>query len=430
MLPCYPAAHLGAVAVGNRSTDLTATTTLTSSKLKTCLRWCADIALVIVATGLTLVFFLFLRDTKTDQPYMPPKAPTVGVIGIKERPLMLTTELPGRVVAREISEVRPQVSGVIRDRIFVEGAQVKKGQLLYVIEDAAFRAAVVAAEAKLAEATAMIRLTRSRAERYATLLSHDAISRQDADEARNAYQLARANVRTQRGVLDAALVNLELTRIRAPISGKIGPSFVSLGAHVQSGQQEALALINKTDEVFVEVRQSSGKLLSLRESFETEHLHLREDANSAQVRLILPNGREYNQTGTLSFSEAVMDFTTCSVTLRVLFPNPDAKLHPGMAVRAIVTEGIKTRAILVPQRGITLDVRGNGVALIVDKDNLVVGRSVIIDRAVEKQWLITAGLSENDRLIVDGINSIKLGQKVRPFAPRQPIVAASDKRER
>ena len=254
MLPCYSAAHLGAVAVGNRSTDLTATTTLTSSKLKTCLRWCADIALLIVATGLTLVFFLFLRDTKTDQPYMPPKAPTVGVIGIKERPLMLTTELPGRVVARDISEVRPQVSGVIRDRIFEEGSQVKKGQLLYVIEDAAFRAAVVAAEAKLAEATAMIRLTRSRAERYAT---HNAISRQDADDARNAYQLARANVRTQRGVLDAALVNLEFTRIRAPISGKIGRSFVSLGAHVQSGQLEALALINRTDEVFVDVSQSS-----------------------------------------------------------------------------------------------------------------------------------------------------------------------------
>lgn len=340
---------------------------------------------------------------------------------------MLTTELPGRVVARDISEVRPQVSGVIRDRIFEEGSQVKKGQLLYVIEDAAFRAAVVAAEAKLAEATAMIRLTRSRAERYAT---HNAISRQDADDARNAYQLARANVRTQRGVLDAALVNLEFTRIRAPISGKIGRSFVSLGAHVQSGQLEALALINRTDEVFVDMSQSSDNLLNLRESFETEDLHLSEDANTAQVRLILPNGREYNQTGALSFSEAVMDSTTGSVTLRVLFPNPDAKLLPGMAVRATVTEGIRMRAILVPQRGITLDVGGNGVALIVDKDNLVVRRSVVIDRAVENQWLITGGLSENDRLIVDGLNSINLGQVVRPFAPRQPIVAASDKRER
>ena len=209
-------------------------------------------------------FFLFQRDTKTDQPYFPPRALTVGVIGIKERPLMLKTELPGRVATREIWEVRPQVSGVIRDRIFVEGAQVKKGQLLYVIEDAAFRTAVIAAEAKLAEATAMIRLTRSRAERYSTLLSYDAISRQDAHDARNAYQLARANVRTQRGVLDAALVNLELTRIRAPISGKIGRTFVSLGAQVQSGQQEALALINKTDEMFVELRQSPGSFLNLR----------------------------------------------------------------------------------------------------------------------------------------------------------------------
>lgn len=416
--------------MSDRSAKLTTTKTHSYLKFKIVCKWGADLVLVIVAMGQSFVLFLFLRESNTPEPHIPPKTPTVGIIGIKELPLELTTELPGRVVATEVSKVRPQVSGVIRHRTFEEGAHVKKGQLLYVIEDAPYREAVVSAKGKLAEATAMTRLTRSRAERYTTLLSHNAISRQEAVDAWDAYQLAQAKVRAHRSALNAALVTLEFTRIRAPISGQIGPSSVAAGAFIQSGQQEALAFINRTDEVFVDLIQPGDKPLNMGKSFDAKDFYLRESINTAQVRLILPDGREYGQAGIVSFSEANVHPVSGPVTWRALFQNPDAKLLPGMTVRARLNKGIKTRGILVPQRGITFDVRGNGVALIVGKDNIVVRKSVVIDRAIENHWLITAGLAENDRLIVDGLNSLNPGQLVRPFASRQPFVAASYKHER
>ncbi|MNK91527.1 Multidrug resistance protein MdtE precursor [compost metagenome] len=309
--------------------------------------------------------------------------------------------------------------------MFEEGAQVKKGQLLYVIEDASFRAAVVAAKKSLTEATAMIQTTRSRAEHYDALLAQKTISREDAVEARNAYLQARASVRARRRELDAAQVNLESTRIRAPITGIIGRTFVAVGERVESKKKEALALINRTDEVFVDINHSANRLLSLRESLKSGDLHPTSDDDTMQMRVVLSNGEEYNQIGNLRLSEAVANFTTPCVTLRALFRNPDSKILPGTTVRAIVTEGIRMHAILVPQRGITRDAEGNGIALILDQDNLVVRRPVVIDRAVGDQWLITAGLSENDRLIVDGLNLIAPGQVVRPFPPRPSIARHS-----
>ncbi|SFX80536.1 efflux RND transporter periplasmic adaptor subunit [Azotobacter vinelandii] len=384
------------------------------------------IVLAIATIALATVAALLLRHDQTPQPPAPPEPPAVGVIELREQTVSLTSELPGRVVAREISEVRPQVSGVIRQRLFEEGATVQEGQLLYVIEDAPYRAAVVSAEGRLAEATATIQSTRSKARRYDALLSQAAISRQDAEVARDAYAQAQASVRTQRGALDAARADLGFTRILAPISGSIGRSFVTVGALVQAGQLAPLALINRTDEVYVDVRQSADRMLDLRDSYDSGNLGPDEDPATAKMRLILPNGRAYAHDGTLRFSEAVVDPTTGSVAMRALFPNPDGKLLPGMAVRVVFTEGIRQRAILVPQQGITRDAKGGGIALVVGDDDRVVRKAVVADRTVGSQWLVTAGLSAGDRLVVDGLSAAQPGQRVRPVAPQHAMPGVPD----
>lgn len=388
--------------------------------------WRVGLVLAIVAIGLVTVVVLLLRHDQTPQSPSSPEPPAVGVIELREQAVSLTTELPGRVVAREISEVRPQVSGVIRQRLFEEGAIVQEGQLLYVIEDAPYRAAVVSAEGRLAEATATIQSTRSKARRYETLLQQNAISRQDAEVSRDAYAQAQASVRTQQGALDAARADLGFTQIRAPISGSIGRSFVTVGALVQAGQLAPLALINRTDEVYVDVRQSADRMLDLRDSYDSGNLGPGEDPATAKMRLILPNGRAYEHDGTLRFSEAVVDPTTGSVAMRALFPNPDGKLLPGMAVRTIFTEGIRQRAILVPQQGITRDAKGGGIALVVGEDDRVVRKAVAVDRTVGSQWLVTAGLSAGDRLVVDGLAAAQPGLLVRPVAPQHAMPGAPD----
>lgn len=388
--------------------------------------WRVGLVLAIAAIGLVTVVVLLLRHDQTPQSPSSPEPPAVGVIELREQAVSLTTELPGRVVAREISEVRPQVSGVIRQRLFEEGAIVQEGQLLYVIEDAPYRAAVVSAEGRLAEATATIQSTRSKARRYETLLQQNAISRQDAEVARDAYAQAQASVRTQQGALDAARADLGFTQIRAPISGSIGRSFVTVGALVQAGQLAPLALINRTDEVYVDVRQSADRMLDLRDSYDSGNLGPGEDPATAKMRLILPNGRAYEHDGTLRFSEAVVDPTTGSVAMRALFPNPNGKLLPGMAVRTIFTEGIRQRAILVPQQGITRDAKGGGIALVVGDDDRVVRKAVAADRTVGSQWLVTEGLSAGDRLVVDGLAAAQPGQPVRPVAPQHAMPGAPD----
>ncbi|MCF8710201.1 efflux RND transporter periplasmic adaptor subunit [Rhizorhapis sp. SPR117] len=350
------------------------------------------------------------EETKAPQP-------EVGVVTLKSESAILTSELPGRIVALETSEVRPQISGVIRRRLFEEGTIVRTGQVLYQIEDAPYRAALGSARGALARAQAAINATRLQAERYRDLVGINAVSRQDVDNAEATAGQARADVTAQRAAVEAAEVNLGFTRIRAPISGRIGRSRFTPGALVQAGQAEPLATIQRTDKVYVDVTQSAAEILDLRDEMRAGGLA--REGGRARVKLVLPNGKTYPIEGRLEFSEVNVDSTTGAVTLRATFPNPDGVLLPGMYVRARLIDGVRREAILAPQQGITHDPRGRATALVVDGQNKVKQRVVTTDRAIGDRWIVTKGLRAGDRLIVEGLLDAKPGATVRPMKPKQ-----------
>ena len=340
--------------------------------------------------------------------------PEVGVITLETETAALTSELPGRISAIETSEVRPQISGVIRKRLFEEGAIVHAGQVLYEIEDAPYRAALGTAQGGLARAEAGIDATRLQAERYRGLVDLNAVSRQEADNANAAAHQARADVAAQRAAVQAARINLGFTQIRAPISGRIGRSRFTPGALIQAGQPESLATIQQTERVYVDVTQSAADILNLKEAMRAGGV-IRDDG-SARVALLLPNGKTYPLEGKLQFSEVTVDQTTGAVTLRASFPNPDGMLLPGMFVRARLVDGVRQNAILAPQQGVARNERGEPTALVVNRENKVELRNLVIDRALGDRWVVTSGLKAGDRLIVDGLLQAKQGSTVRPAA--------------
>ncbi|MEG3172280.1 MULTISPECIES: efflux RND transporter periplasmic adaptor subunit [Sphingomonas] len=347
----------------------------------------------------------------------PPPTPTVGVVTVGEESVVLTSELPGRIAAVETSEVRPQVSGVVRDRLFTEGAMVSKGQVLYAIEDAPYRAALASAQGQLGAAQSQINATRLQAQRYGQLVALNAVSKQEADNATASAQQARANVAAQQAAVQSARVNLGFTRIKAPISGRIGRSLVTVGALVQTGQTDPLATIQRTNTVYVDVVQSAAQLLDLKQAMATGGV-TRGDG-SARVQLILPNGQTYPIEGRLQFAEVTVDQTTGAVTLRASFPNPNGLLLPGMYVRAKLVEGTRRQAIMAPTAGITRDPRGGATALVVNAQNKVEQRNVTTDRVIGDKWIVTSGLKPGDKLIVEGLLNLRPGSTVKPAAPQQ-----------
>jgi len=347
----------------------------------------------------------------------PPPTPTVGVVNVAEESVVLTSELPGRIAAIETSEVRPQVSGVVRDRLFTEGAMVSKGQVLYAIEDAPYRAALASAQGQLGAAQSQINATRLQAQRYGQLVALNAVSKQEADNATASAQQARANVAAQQASVQSARVNLGFTRIKAPISGRIGRSLVTVGALVQTGQTDPLATIQRTNTVYVDVVQSAAQLLDLKQAMATGGV-TRGDG-SARVQLILPNGQTYPIEGRLQFAEVTVDQTTGAVTLRASFPNPSGLLLPGMYVRAKLVEGTRRQAIMAPTAGITRDPRGGATALVVNAQNKVEQRTVTTDRVIGDKWIVTSGLKPGDKLIVEGLLNLRPGATVKPAAPQQ-----------
>jgi membrane fusion protein (multidrug efflux system) len=373
------------------------------------------------ALPLCLAAMLLLAACAREAPPPPPPPRAVGVVTIQSQPVELTAELPGRVAAVETSEVRPQVNGIVRQRLFEEGTQVRAGQVLYVLEDAPYRAAVAAAEGELAGATATIESTRLQSQRYRELASVNAVSKQEADDARAASLQAAANAEARRGNLARARVDLEFTRIRAPITGRIGRSLVTVGALVQNGQAAPLATIARTDPVYVDVTQSAAQLLDLRQALAGGTL-TREGPDSARVRLLLPNGSTYAREGVLRFSEVTVEPATGTVTLRASFPNPDGLLLPGMYVRAQLVEGVRTNAVLAPQQGITRDPRGRGLALVVGAGNKVERRQVDVGRSYGGAWIVNEGLRPGDRLIVEGGMRLQPGTEVRAVPPEQITV--------
>jgi membrane fusion protein (multidrug efflux system) len=353
--------------------------------------------------------FLLTSCGKAPPPAPPP--PSVGFVTLKTEPVTLETELPGRISALETSEVRPQVSGVLRQRLFREGSIVHAGQILYVIDDASYRASVLNAQGQLATAHATIRSTALQSDRYRQLAAANAISKQDADNAEASAQQAQAQVVTARGSLRSAQVNLDYTRVRAPITGRIGRSLVTPGALVATGQSDALATIQRTDSVYVDLSQSAAQLLDLKAALSGGGLS-RRGPDSARVQLLLPNGQTYPIEGKLQFAEVTVDQNTGSVTLRATFPNPNGVLLPGLFVRARIVEGVQEQGLLVPQAGISRNERGQATTLVLGPDDKLQPRIVTTRQTVGDKWLVTSGLKPGDRVVTEGLVGVMPGMKV------------------
>jgi membrane fusion protein, multidrug efflux system len=352
---------------------------------------------------------------KKPPPPMPP--PAVGYVVLRSEPVTLTTDLPGRVSAMESSDVRPQINGVIRRRAFIEGSIVHAGQVLYEIEDSPYRAAELNPRGQLAQAEANIAATQRQSDRFRQLVAISGVSKQDADNADAAAAQAKAAVIAQRGALMAAQVNLGFTRIRAPISGRIGRSLFTPGALVQDGQTDALATIQRMDQVYVDVTESAADLLNLRAAMQGGDV-TRPGPESARVQLILPNGQVYPIEGVLRFADVTVDPTTGAVVVRAVFPNPSGVLLPGLYVRARLIEGVRQQGLLAPQAGVSHNERGLATAMVVEPGNIVAQRMVTTEQAIGDKWVVTGGLKAGDKLIVDGLLNLHPGAKVdaRPVA--------------
>ncbi|CAI8848422.1 MULTISPECIES: efflux RND transporter periplasmic adaptor subunit [Pseudomonas] len=354
-----------------------------------------------------------LSGCKKEEAAPAAQAPQVGVVTLQTQAYTLTSDLPGRTTAYRIAEVRPQVNGIILKRLFKEGTEVKEGQQLYQIDPSVY-------EATLASAQANLQSTRSLSERYKQLVSEQAVSRQEYDDAQAKRLQAEASLRS-------AQIDLRYTKVLAPLSGRIGRSSVTEGALVNNGQADAMAVIQQLDPIYVDVTQSSAELLKLRRELESGQLQKVGD-NAAKVTLTLEDGSTYSKEGRLEFSEVSVDQTTGSVTLRAVFPNPEHNLLPGMFVHARLAAGVNSAAILAPQQGVTRDLKGQPTALVVNQDNKVELRQLKASRTVGSDWLIEEGLNPGDRLITEGLQFVKPGIEVKASAatnvkPAQPTQA-------
>ena len=344
----------------------------------------------------------------------PIPAPEVATVTVARQRVELTTELPGRTSPYRIAEIRPQVNGLIQKRLFTEGSDVQAGQVLYQIDPAPFQAALDNAKAALGRAEANLPALQSRADRFKEALADKSVSQQDFDDANAALKQAVADIAYYQAMVETARINLGYTRVVSPISGRIGRSSVTDGAIATAYQPSALATIQQLDPIYVDVPQSTTELLRLQRRLEEKRMN-RDGTNANQVDLILEDGAKYPLEGTLQFRDVSVDPTTGSVILRMVFPNPNGVLLPGMFVRTVVKEGVNEQGILIPQQAVSRDPKGNPLALIVNASGMVEQRTLNLDRAIGDQWLVSSGLLPGDRLIAEGM------QKVQPGIPVQVV---------
>jgi membrane fusion protein, multidrug efflux system len=376
------------------------------------------------APAAALLLALAACGGKTDQQQQPAGPPQVSFVAVQPQSVTLTTELPGRTNAYETSEVRPQVSGLVLSRLFVEGDQVAKGQALYRIDPQPYVAAVAQARASLGRAQASIASTAALQRRYGELVKINAIARQEYENSITGAGQARADVSAQQAALRSAQIDLGRTTIRAPISGRIGRSVVTTGALVSTGQADPLTTIQRLDPMYVDVPQSSADLLRLRRQIADGSLS--RGGQAARVRLKLEDGSTYPIEGTLQFADVSVDPTTGTQTIRAIFPNPKALLLPGMYVRAELTQGTQAQALVVPQRAVSRDEKGNPTVLVVGPDNKLQPRVIVAPRTIGENWLVTSGLKPGDKVVVEGAMMLRPGTPVKavpwnPNAkPKQP----------
>ena len=335
----------------------------------------------------------------------------VVIIKLEPRREVYTTALAGRIASFQVAEVRPQVGGILQQRLFTEGADVKAGQALYQIDPATYEAALDSAQAALMKAEANVTPARLKAERFRELLAIKAVSKQEYDDAQAAFKQAEADVAVNRAAVKTARINLEYTKVRSPISGRIGKSAFTPGALVTANQAQALTSVRQLDPVYVDITQSSQDLLRLRAQFTNGEL--RSAAEEAPVRLKLENGAMYPHEGRLQFTDVSVDESTGMVSLRALFPNPEHILLPGMYVRAVIAEGVDENALLGPQRALRRDPKGQASVLLVDGGGKVDVRLVDVGRTVGDSWQVLSGLKPGDRVIVEGGQNVRPGMSVK-----------------
>ncbi|MBF1996058.1 multidrug efflux RND transporter periplasmic adaptor subunit SdeX [Serratia symbiotica] len=351
------------------------------------------------------------NDTETQQQGLQHPVPEVGVVTLKAAPLNITSDLTGRTAAYRVAEVRPQVSGIVLKRNFVEGSDIKAGTSLYQIDPATYQAAYDRAKGDLAKAQSSASIASVTVNRYKPLLGTRYISKQEYDTTVSNLQQAEAVVVAAKAAVETARINLAYTKVTSPISGRIGKSAVTEGALVSNGQAAALATVQQLDPMYVDVTQSSNDFLRLKQEMVSGTL--KQENGKAKVKLLLENGTEYAQEGTLEFSDVTVDETTGSITLRALFPNPNHILLPGMFVRARLDEGVRSDTLLVPQQGVTRNPRGDATALVVGMDDKVELRMLKADKAIGDKWLVTDGLKAGDRVIVSGLMKVRPGAQVK-----------------
>lgn len=367
----------------------------------------------------------------------PPQAPSdsavaqVGVVTLQAQNQPITTELSGRTRARLSAEIRPQVGGIVQQRLFEEGALVKAGQVRYQLDPASYKAAYASAQASVAKAEATLNAAKTAARRNAELAKIDAVSQQANDDSQATLQQAQADLGVARAALDTARINLGFTRITAPIAGRIEASSVTPGALVTASQTTALTTVQQLDPIHVDVTQSTTELLRLRRELASGALKSADSGNGngtgneATVQLMLEDGTAYAHPGRLQFSSVTVNEGTGAVTLRILVPNPERTLLPGMYVRAVLEEGVAEQALLVPQQGVSRTASGDASALVVTADDKVEKRALKVSRAVGNRWQVTEGLKAGERVIVEGSLKVKAGDTVKPVAAADTAVATA-----
>jgi len=333
--------------------------------------------------------------------------PQVTVHTVNNAPLSITTELPGRTSAFRVAEVRPQVSGIILKRNFVEGSDVEAGQSLYQIDPATYQAAYDSAKGDQTKAEAAAVIAHLTVKRYVPLLGTKYISQQDYDQAVATARQADADVMAAKAAVETARINLAYTKVTSPITGRIGKSSVTEGALVTNGQSDAMATVQQLDPIYVDVTQSSSDFMRLKQE------SLQQGGDAKSVQLLMENGQTYALKGSLQFTDVTVDESTGSITLRAIFPNPQHVLLPGMFVRARIDEGVNPNAMLVPQQGVTRTPRGDATVLLVNDKNQVETRNVVAAQAIGDQWLITSGLKAGDKVIVSGLQKVRPGATVK-----------------
>ncbi|WFR99136.1 efflux RND transporter periplasmic adaptor subunit [Rhizobium tumorigenes] len=350
------------------------------------------------------------NEQKSGQNNAPAVKPEVSAIVLHPQSVAITAELPGRTAAYLTADVRPQVGGIIRSRNFKEGSEVKQGDILYEIDSRPYQASFDSAVAALQKAQGALPSAQAKLDRYKGLSQQNAVSQQDFDDANSALLQAKADVASAQASLETARINLDYTKIRAPIDGRVDASTVTVGALVTADQTTALTTINKLDPMNVDVTQSSTNLLKFRRA--VDEGRLKTSGDNVAVHLTLEDGSTYKETGKFQFANATVAETVGTISVRVIFPNPDRTLLPGMYVRANIEEGVAPNSFLVPQRAVTRNTKGEPTAMFVTPEGKVQARTLVVQRSYGNSWLVSEGLKDGDRVIIEGGQRVKDGQDV------------------